>query len=357
MRHLITLLICLGPPQSSDLLAARQFGLSYRSTFDFKQKKELHTLSDGLQAIGKARSIDSASMSRMKTRTVSEAFRARAPLRKLLRSQCMKHADQCVHMEPQMLHSHNAGAFSQTVMQNDKSAWFSLQPPGDSAASLLKSDIYSTTFCGHCVLAQGQQELLCTCLYIIAIVWKPLYSIRCSETEQFVYYIYIDVHGNMLPLKPHCLLVIRLNLQLEHSCLCVHWSQWLIHTVSSLFLVGATTSFLPAKYLDTNHLWTVQMRTSLYNSILAGAIPAVFDDQLGKVLPFSDSIQWDQLVIQISPEKITKKGQDIVELLEVRIPWCVRSSGTITDLQWYNTLSFKSQQWQSFASSLHSFLQ
>lgn len=63
----------------------------------------------------------------------------------------------------------------------------------------------------------------------------------------------------------------------------------------------------------------LQMRTSLYNSILAGAVPAVFDSQLAKVLPFSDLMDWSQLIVHVPPEKIIKGGKDVIKVLEVFI--------------------------------------
>ena len=59
------------------------------------------------------------------------------------------------------------------------------------------------------------------------------------------------------------------------------------------------------------------MRTSLFNSLLAGAIPAIFDSQLGKVLPFSDVLAWEKLFVQIPAEKITSLDTDIISLLKV----------------------------------------
>ena len=86
-----------------------------------------------VQKVSLLQKFDRESFKSMKTKLISEAFRSRAPIRKALKTQCLADPKQCSHAEPSSRLS--STAFSKVVHENDKAAWFSLQPPGDTNVS------------------------------------------------------------------------------------------------------------------------------------------------------------------------------------------------------------------------------
>ena len=87
--------------------------------------------------------------------------------------------------------------------------------------------------------------------------------------------------------------------------------------VSCAHLTAPRVSGVPHVKYAVKDCDGVQTRTALYNSILAGSIPAIFDSQLAKVLPFSDVMPWEQLVTLISADSIASSGANVVDLLKV----------------------------------------
>lgn len=77
--------------------------------------------------------FDASTANATKAKLISEAFRARGPIRKALKTQCLGNPRECSHAEPSSRLS--SIAFTKAVYQNDKTAWFSLQPPGDTTVN------------------------------------------------------------------------------------------------------------------------------------------------------------------------------------------------------------------------------
>lgn len=57
---------------------------------------------------------------------------------------------------------------------------------------------------------------------------------------------------------------------------------------------------------------------SLWHCILAGSIPVMFDAKALEILPFADVINWQEMLILVTPDQVQGKKKDIISLLEVR---------------------------------------
>ena len=79
-------------------------------------------------------SFEALKVNATKMKLISEAFRSRAPIRKALKTQCLGNPALCSHAEPSS--RLGSAAFTQAVYQNDRVAWFSLQPPGETTVRL-----------------------------------------------------------------------------------------------------------------------------------------------------------------------------------------------------------------------------
>ena len=87
-----------------------------------------------MQGAGLEKGLDAMQVNATKTKLMSEAFRSRGPIRRALKTQCLANPALCSHAEPSS--RIGSAAFAQTVYQNDRMAWFSLQPPGETAVRL-----------------------------------------------------------------------------------------------------------------------------------------------------------------------------------------------------------------------------
>lgn len=70
-------------------------------------------------------------------------------------------------------------------------------------------------------------------------------------------------------------------------------------------------------FLGVEFVLYLQVRMPFFNSLLAGAIPVVLNPGLLQFLPFSDSVPWQELLVQVDPEKITAQKLLIVDILKV----------------------------------------
>lgn len=74
-----------------------------------------------------------------KTKLAAVAMRARTPLRKALRANCLAQPTKCTHADPPAIIHRDGPAFAATVFELFQDAWFCLQPPGDTAVRLYPS--------------------------------------------------------------------------------------------------------------------------------------------------------------------------------------------------------------------------
>ena len=61
----------------------------------------------------------------------------------------------------------------------------------------------------------------------------------------------------------------------------------------------------------------LQLTTHFYDSILAGAIPVIFDPKLPQILPFRNYIAWEDLLVDVSAGNITTQRANITGILKV----------------------------------------
>ena len=62
----------------------------------------------------------------------------------------------------------------------------------------------------------------------------------------------------------------------------------------------------------------LQVRAALYECLLAGTLPVIFDPKLPQVLPFSDVVDWEALLTVLNAEDVMKKKEVPVDILKVR---------------------------------------
>ena len=63
----------------------------------------------------------------------------------------------------------------------------------------------------------------------------------------------------------------------------------------------------------------MQVRAALYECLLAGTLPVIFDPKLPQVLPFSDVVDWEALLTVLNAEDVMKKKEVPVDNLKVRL--------------------------------------
>ena len=70
--------------------------------------------------------------------------------------------------------------------------------------------------------------------------------------------------------------------------------------------------------VDSVQTWcAMQVRAALYECMLAGTLPVIFDPKLPQVLPFSDVVDWEALLTVLNAEDVVKKKEVPVDILKV----------------------------------------